>query len=98
MCPWLTGDDKAKLMGILQEEASVSLAKPQDLIRAKMDLETIEAQTKAALAEERAAVASEIAAKASVKNAKYMLWSVFAAALSAIASLATAVFAAIWHH
>lgn len=97
MCPWLSGDDKAELMGILQAASRVSPSNRENLIRAKMDLDATEAQTKAALAEERAAIASEIAAKASVQNAKYMLWSVIAAAVSAIASLGSAVLAVMWH-
>lgn len=98
MNPWLTADDKARLMGILQNKNQLSVAQPEDLIRAKMDLDAVEAQTKAALAEERAAIASEKAANASVKNARYMFWSVVAAAASALASLATAIFTVIWHH
>lgn len=54
-----------------------------DIAEAKIELEVCEAQV-------RAAVASE-------KNAGYMLWSVIAAALSALAALATAVISLVWH-
>jgi hypothetical protein len=58
-----------------------------------LEIEIAEAQNRAALAEERAAIATEIAANASVKNARYMLWSVIAAAVSAFGSLASAIIA-----
>jgi hypothetical protein len=55
-----------------------------DLLRSKMELETADAQL-------RSAIASE-------KNAQYMLWSVVAAALSALASLASTIIAVFVHH
>jgi hypothetical protein len=63
------------------------------ILRAKMDLEVADAQVRAAMAEERAAAATEIAANASIKNARYMLWSVVAAAVSAVGSLGAAIVA-----
>jgi hypothetical protein len=57
-----------------------------------------DAQMQAALAEERAAIATEIAAKASVENARYMFWSVAAAAVSALASLASTAIAVFAYH
>jgi hypothetical protein len=52
-----------------------------------MQFSTTDAQVKAANAEELSARASERAAEATIINARYMLWSVVAAAISAAASL-----------
>lgn len=48
-----------------------------------LQYKTSDIQARAAEAEEKAATASERAAGATVQNAKYMLWSVAAAAVSA---------------
>ncbi len=54
-----------------------------DIARAKLELEIADAQV-------RSAVASE-------KNARYVLWSVIAAAVSALAALASTLIAVVWH-
>src|SRR5262249_34960085 len=69
----------------------------ENILRTGMDLEAVDAQTKAAVAEERAAVATERAADATVRNARYMFWSVIAAAVSAIASLGSTAITVFWH-
>jgi hypothetical protein len=78
-----------------QQTGSVNV---EDILRTRMELESTEAQTRAAAAEEKAAVASERAADATVRNAHYMLWSVIAAAVSAIASLASTSIVVFGHH
>jgi hypothetical protein len=62
-----------------------------------MHLEAIEAQTRAAIAEERAATALELAANAAVKNNRYLLATLVAAAISAVAALLITVIALVAH-
>src|SRR5262249_8574933 len=50
-------------------------------------IESTQAQTRAAIAEERAAEAATSTAASTERNARYMRWSVFAAAASALGSL-----------
>ena len=95
---WMTESDKEQLVRHIQQEWKTGSKTTADVLHAKMSIEGMEAQTKAAFAEERAAIAGEIAANASVKNAKYMLWSVIAAAVSAIASLGSTLISVIGHH
>lgn len=86
MCPWMQDAEKTGLLKLL-ESREHSAANREDLLRAKMHLEAIDAQTRAAIAEERAASAVELAAKAVVKNNQYMLATVAAAGISAVTSL-----------
>ena len=83
MARWMSDDDKNELLTILNNRYHNGMGIKDDILRTKMELEATEAQT-------RAAVASE-------KNAKYMLWSTITAAVSAIASLVTAL-AVFWRH
>lgn len=53
-------------------------------------IESTQAQTRAAIAEERAAEAAASTAASTERNARYMRWSVFAAAASAFGSLLAA--------
>jgi len=94
----MRAEDKHNLLILLPKRMKLSEASTEDWLRAKMDLENTEAQTQAAIAEERAAIASEKAADASIKNARYMLWSVIAAALSAVGSLVSTALAVFGHH
>jgi hypothetical protein len=68
-----------------------------DWQRTVMQFKATDIQARAAKAEERAALASERAAEATTRNTRYMLWSVFAAVVSAFGSLAAAI-AAFFHH
>jgi DNA topoisomerase IB len=69
-----------------------------DWQRTVMQFRTTDFQARAAKAEEKAAAASERAAEATAQNARYMLWSVIAAAVSPFGSLASAMIAAFSHH
>jgi hypothetical protein len=60
-----------------------------------LQMKSSEAQIAAANAEKRAADAAVESADATKLNAKYMLWSVVAAAFSAFGSLATAIITAV---
>jgi len=86
MCPWMQDAEKTGLLKLL-ESREHSAANREELLRAKMHLEAIEAQTRAATANERAATAVELAAKAAMKNNQYMLATVAAAGISAVTSL-----------
>jgi hypothetical protein len=66
-------------------QTEITLRNPQDKAT-KAQREAIEAQRQAAEASVASAKAAEKAAVAMERNAKYMLWSVFVAAISAIAS------------
>jgi len=94
---WITESEKDAFLTSMTNQSQGGTVPSSQIALAKMSLETLEIQGRAALAEERAAIASEKAANASVKNAKYMLWSVIAAATSAIAALASTIFA-LGHH
>lgn len=72
--------DEDALLKILEGHFQAGYRTREDILRTKMELETANAQL-------RSATASE-------KNAKYMLWSVIAAAVSALASLGAACIAA----
>jgi hypothetical protein len=78
--------EKTGLLKLL-ESREHSAANREELLRAKMHLEAIDAQTRAAIAEERAATAIELAAKAAVKNNQYMLATVVAAVISTVTAL-----------
>jgi hypothetical protein len=69
---------------ILENEYKAGLLPKAIIYRTKLEIETAES-------EHRSAVASE-------RNAKYMLWSVVAAAVSAIASLISTVIVVFGHH
>jgi hypothetical protein len=86
MCPWMQDAEKTGLLKLL-ESREHSAANREELLRAKMHLEAIDAQTRAAIAEERAATAIELAAKAAVKNNQYMLATVVAAVISTVTAL-----------
>jgi len=95
MSPWMQDAEKTGLLKLL-ESREHSAANREDLLRVKMHLEAIDAQTRAAIAEERAATAIELATKAAVKNSGYMLATTVAAGISAVTALlilVTALFA-----
>ena len=98
MSYWMSDQQKNELLTFVNERRQVGEVNQEDILRTRMDLEATDAQMKAAVAEERAAVATERAADATVRNARYMLWSVIAAAISAIASLGSTTIAVFWHH
>jgi hypothetical protein len=64
----------------------------------KAQIAASDAQIEAARAETKAANAAITSAHAAEKNAKYMLWSVIAAALSAVASLISTAIAVFGQH
>ena len=72
MSPWMQDAEKTGLLKLL-ESREHSVASREELLRTKMHLEAIEAQTRAAIAEERAAAAVELAASTAGQNARYML-------------------------
>jgi outer membrane protein TolC len=76
--------DRDRLMAAIEEEFKVGSATQSDILRRKIELETADALLRSAAASER--------------NAKYMLWSVIAAAISALASLGSTVVSAFFHH
>ena len=80
MSYWMSDKQKNDLPVLLNTRYEYSSANQKDILRARMDLEASEAQTRAAASEQKAAVASEKAAEATIRNARYMLWSVMAAA------------------
>jgi hypothetical protein len=96
MSRWMQDAEKTGLLKLL-ESREHSAANREDLLRVKMHLEAIETQTRAAIAEERAATALDLAANAAVKNSRYLLVTVIAAAISAVASLLITVIAIIAH-
>lgn len=96
MCPWMQDAEKTGLLKLL-ESREHSAANREELLRAKMHLEAIDAQTRAAIAEERAASAAELAAKAAVKNNQYMLATVVAAGISAVTALVILVITLLAH-
>jgi SOS response regulatory protein OraA/RecX len=95
---WISDAEKTELVKVVESRFRSGTVGRDEILRAKMDLGVADAQMQAAVAEERAAIATEVAAKASVRNARYMLWSVIAAAVSAIASLASTAIAVFGHH
>jgi hypothetical protein len=88
--------EKTGLLKLL-ESREHSAANREDFLRTKMHLDAIEAQTRAAIAEERAATALELAANAAVKNNRYLLATLVAAAISAVAALLITVIALVAH-
>jgi hypothetical protein len=100
----------SSLLGVLREEieqSGVALAQKTEAANvAAVRIEQAEAAMSSAMARADRAeavarssiIASQIAAKASVKNAKYVRWSVIAAAVSAIASLASTIISVLGHH
>ena len=72
--------DQDELLNIFEGEFKVGSLNRAAILRAKMELETANALLRSANASER--------------NAKYMLWSVIAAAVSALASLGAALISA----
>jgi hypothetical protein len=98
MSYWMSDQQKNELLVLLHHRQKMGGVTQEDILRTRMDLETVDAQMKAAAAEEKAAIASERAADATIRNARYMLWSVVAAAVSAIASLGSTAIAVFWHH
>ena len=86
MSPWMQDAEKTGLLKLL-ESREHSAANREDFLRAKMHLEAIDAQTRAAIAQERSAAAVELAAKAAVKNSQYMLATTIAAGVSTVTAL-----------
>jgi hypothetical protein len=76
--------DQDELLQILNNQFKAGFSNRVDILRAKMELETADSQLRSATASER--------------NAQYMLWSVVAAAVSALASLASTIIAVFVHH
>jgi len=74
MTEWLSKEDKKQLVVQAMERWNAGFVggPTNDVLKAKMELEAIEAATRAANASER--------------NAKYMLWATVFAAISAVAS------------
>jgi hypothetical protein len=96
MCPWMQDAEKTGLLKLL-ESREHSAANREELLRAKMHLEAIDAQTRAAIAEERAATAVELAAQAAIKNSQYMFATTLAAGISAVSALVVTVIALFAH-
>jgi hypothetical protein len=96
MSAWMQDAEKTGLLKLL-ESREHSAANREELLRAKMHLEAIDAQTRAAIAEERAAAANELAAKAAVKNGQYMLATVVAAGISTVTALLILIIALLVH-
>jgi hypothetical protein len=96
MCPWMQDAEKTGLLKLL-ESREHSAANREELLRAKMHLEAIDAQTRTAIAEERAAAAVELAAQAAIKNSQYMLATTLAAGISAVIALVIVVIAVLAH-
>ena len=96
MSPWMQDAEKTGLLKLL-ESREHSSANREDVLRTKMHLEAIDAQTRAAMAEERAAAAVELAANAAAKNSRYLLAAVGAAAVSAVSCLMIAIIVLIAH-
>ena len=96
MCPWMQDAEKTGLLKLL-ESREHSAANREELLRAKMHLEAIDAQTRAAIAEERAATAVELAAQAAIKNSQYMFAATLAAGISTVTSLLIIVIALFAH-
>jgi hypothetical protein len=90
--------EKQELLVVLVNRQRSGNATREDFLRTKLEIEGSLTQLRAAEAEEIAAGASERAAEASIRNAKYMLWSVIAAAVSALASLGSTAIAVFGHH
>ena len=86
MSPWMQDAEKTGLLKLL-ESREHSAASREELLRTKMHLEAIEAQTRAAIAEERAAAAIELAVTTAGQNARYMFATAVAAGLSAAVCL-----------
>jgi hypothetical protein len=72
--------DEDALLKILEGHFEAGHRSREDILRTKMELETASSLLRSAIAGER--------------NAKYMLWSVIAAAVSALASLGAAAISA----
>ena len=96
MSRWMQEAEKTGLLKLL-ESREHSAQNREDLLRVKMHLEAIEAQTRAAIADERAANAIESAANAAVENNRYLLAVLGAAAICAVASLLITIITAIAH-
>jgi hypothetical protein len=98
MVSWMTEAEKNGLLKLLENRTGHAAtgtghaaADREEVLRAKMALEAIDAQMASALATQRAAAASETAAITSMRNAQYLLGAAIAAAISAAASLITTV-------
>jgi hypothetical protein len=96
MSPWMQDAEKTGLLKLL-ESREHSAASREELLRTKMHLEAIEAQTRAAIAEERAAAAVELAASTAGQNARYMFATAVAAGISAAVCLLIMVIALVAH-
>jgi hypothetical protein len=87
MSGFMSEAEKQELLVSVLKRGKGSITPREEFLRTKLEIDSGLTQLRAAEAEEKAAVASEKVADASAKNAKYMLWSVIAAAVSAIVSL-----------
>jgi hypothetical protein len=85
--PFMSEAEKQELLVIMVNQLKNGAGTREDFLRTKLEVDSSLIQLRAAEAEEKAAIASERAADASGRNAKYMLWSVGLAALSALISL-----------
>jgi hypothetical protein len=98
MVSWMTEAEKNGLLKLLENRTAHAAADREEVLRAKMALEAIDAQMASALATQRAAAASETAAITSMRNAQYLLGAAIAAAISAAASLiATVIWVVVAH-
>jgi outer membrane protein TolC len=84
MSTWMSDAEKRELLTILENRYRNGAGQRDDILRVKMELEATEAQWRAAIAGER--------------NAKYMLWSIVGAAVSAVAALISTAIAVFGHH
>ena len=78
MTEWLSKDEKERLVEYVERKYESGMGEASDVLKAKMELDAVEAALRAANASER--------------NAKIMLWATGCAAASAIANF-LAVFA-----
>ena len=91
MVSWMTDAEKNGLLKLLENRSGQGAADREEVLRAKMALEAIDAQMASALATQRAAAASETAAMTAMKNARYLLGTAIAAAITAAAALVSTV-------
>ncbi len=104
MSEWMSDKQKHDLLAILGTHEGHSAAAKETVLMTRLQLETTDAELRAAAAEEKAAAAQQTAAAALTRaadamaeNARYVLWSVIAAAVAAIAALASTAIAVFAH-
>ena len=98
--PEMSLDDLCKRLGMTADDAPGRPELAAELSRRELlaQLEAIEAQKTAATAGSEAAKAAMATAEATNRNAKYMLWSVIAAAISAVITAAGVAFNVFSHN